>query len=249
MKIFPKLFRMFLFVIIAPLLITAVFLFQYQKHAKKELLQNYLTTVEVFALSLENYALNLSQNISALLTNQTVQAQKDTLKNQVMQDTNILFVSLFSPEGKELARAKNAYFEDLPTMDLSKNNELRDIPAGQVKINYPEDIFPPYTTITLKQNNGNILLLVVNITDLIAQTERHKIGKSGGLYFLDKDGYPVLSKDTLPVINLIGKNLSLKDTMSNFKTQTDLTLAGAYVKNPIGEGYLFLLQDQKEAFY
>ena len=79
MKIFPKLFRMFLFVIITPLLITAVFLFHYQKHTKKELLQNYLNTVEVFALSLENYALNLSQNINALLLNQTLQEQKNTL--------------------------------------------------------------------------------------------------------------------------------------------------------------------------
>ena len=38
MKIFSKIFKMFLFVIIAPLFITAVFLFQYQRHAKKELL-------------------------------------------------------------------------------------------------------------------------------------------------------------------------------------------------------------------
>ena len=81
MKIFPKLFRMFLFVIIAPLLITAVFLFQYRSHAKKELLQNYLNTVEVFAFSLETYALNLSQNINALLNNQTLAEQKNTLKN------------------------------------------------------------------------------------------------------------------------------------------------------------------------
>lgn len=249
MKIFPKLFRMFLFVIIAPLLITAVFLFQYQKHAKKELLQNYLNTVEVFALSLENYALNLSQNINALLVNQTLQGQQNTLENQIIQDTNILFVSLFSPEGKELARAKKDNFEDLPTMDLSKNEDLKDLPIGQVKINYPEDIFPPFTTITLKQNDGNILLFVADITELINQTELHKIGKSGGLYFLDKDGYPVLTKYTIPVINLVKQDLDLKGTISNFKTQTGLTLAGAYVKNPIGEGYLFLLQNQKEAFY
>ena len=199
MKIFPKLFRMFLFVIIAPLLITAVFLFQYQKHAKKELLQNYLNTVEVFAFSLENYALTLSQNINALLINQTLEQQKNTLKNQVIKETNILFISLFSPEGKELARAKNTNFEDLPTMDLSQNSELKDIPSGQVKINYPEDIFPPYTTITLKQNDGHILLMVADITNLITQTELHRIGNSGGLYFLDKDGYHVLSNNILPI--------------------------------------------------
>ena len=249
MKIFSKLFRMFLFVIIAPLIITAVFLFQYQKHAKKELLQNYLNTVEVFAFALENYALTLSQDINALLINQTLEEEKNTLKNQVTQDTNILFISLFSPEGKELARAKNVKFEDLPTLDLSKNNDLKDIPAGQVRINYPEDIFPPYTTITLKQSNGNILLLVTDITKLITQTELHKIGKSGGLFFLDKYGYHVLNKDILPIINLSEQNLLPQGTISNFKTQTGLTLAGAYVKNPIGEGYLFLLQNQKEAFY
>lgn len=249
MKIFSKLFRMFLFVIIAPLLITLVFLFQYQKHAKKELLQNYLNTVDIFAFSLENYALNLSENISALLTNQTLSEQKNILKNQVIQDTNILFVSIFSPEGQELARVKNNNFEDLPTMNLSENITLKDIPPGQVKINYPEDIFSPYTTIALKQNNGNILLLVADITNLVTQSELHKIGKSGGLYFLDKDGYHILSKDTPPIINLIEYDLNSKGTISNFKTQTGLTLAGAYIKNPIGEGYLFLLQNQKEAFY
>ncbi len=249
MKIFPKLFRMFLFVVIAPLLITAVFLFQYQKHAKKELLQNYLNTVEIFAFSLENYALTLAQNINALLVNQTLEQQKNTLNNQVIKDTNILFISLFSPGGKELARAKNINFEDLPTMDLSQNTELKDIPSRQVKINYPEDIFPPYTTITLKQDNGNILLMVADITNLITQTELHKIGNSGGLYFLDKNGYHVLSNNTLPIINLSEQNLDLQGTISNFKTQAGSTLAGAYIKNPIGEGYLFLLQNQKEAFY
>ena len=249
MKIFAKLFKMFLFVVIAPLLITAIFLFQYQKHAKKELLQNYLNTVQVFSFSLENYALNLAQNINSLLVHQTLQEQKNTLQNQVMQDTNILFISLFSPEGKELARAKNNNFEDLPTLDLSQNNNLKDIPTGQVKINYPEDIFPPYTTITLKQTNGNILLFVANITGLITQTELHRIGKSGGLYFLDKDGYHVLNKNTFPIINLSNQNLDLEGTISNFKTPSGLTLAGAYIKNPIGEGYLFLLQNQKEAFY
>lgn len=249
MKIFSKLFRMFLFVIIAPLLITAILLFQYQKHAKKELLQNYLNTVEVFAFSLENYALNLSQNINALLNNQTLQDQKNILENQIMQDTNILFVSVFSPQGIELIRAKNNNFENLPTLDLSKNDNLKDIPAGQIKINYPEDIFPPYTTVTLKQSNGNILLFVANMTDLITKTELHKIGKSGGLYFLDKDGYHVLHRNVLPVINLSEQNLFSEGIISDFKTQTGLILAGAYTKNPIGEGYLFLLQNQKEAFY
>lgn len=249
MKIFSKLFRMFLFVIIAPLLITAVFLFQYQKHAKKELLQNYSNIVTVFATSLENFALNLSQNVNALLINQTLAEQKRTLENQITQDTNILFITLFSHDGKEIARAKSKNFEDLPTLDLSQNNELKEIPAGQIKINYPEDLFPPYTTITLKQNNGNILLLVVDITNLITQTELHKIGKSGGLYFLDSDGYHVLNKESFPIINLSNKNLDLSGTISDFKTLTGLTLAGAYTKSPIGEGYIFLLQNQKEAFY
>ncbi|MBO4707012.1 MAG: GHKL domain-containing protein [Elusimicrobiaceae bacterium] len=249
MKIFPKLFKMFLFVIIAPLLITIVFLFQYQKHAKKELLQNYLNTVEIFSFSLENYALNLSRDINALLINQPLQEQKNILKNQVLQDTNILFVAIFSPKGQELTRAKNINFENLPLLDLSNNDDLKNIPEGEIKINYPEDIFSPYTTITLKQKNGNILLIVTDITDLIKQTELHKIGKSGGLYFLDKDGYHILSKDTLPIISLSEYSLDLKGTISNFKTKTGLTLAGAYTKNPIGEGYLFLLQNQKEAFF
>jgi len=69
MKIFSKLFKMFIFVIIAPLFITAVFLFQYQKHAKKELLQNYLNIVEISAVSLQNNALNLANKLLNVLEN------------------------------------------------------------------------------------------------------------------------------------------------------------------------------------
>ena len=86
MKIFAKLFKMFLFVIIAPLFITAIFLFQYQKHAKKELLENYLNIVEISAFSLENNAVALSQNINTLIANQTLQQQENVLQNQAIEN-------------------------------------------------------------------------------------------------------------------------------------------------------------------
>ena len=248
MKIFPKLFKMFLFVIIAPLLITAVFLFNYQKHAKKELLDNYLNIAEISAFSLENNAATLSQNISTLLNNQTLPQQENILNNQIMQDNNILLISLFSNDGKELVRVKREDFENLPVMDISQNQNLKNIPEGEINVNYPEDIFPPYTAITSKQDNGNILFIVADLTNSITQTELHKIGKSGGLYFLDEDGYYTLNKGPIPIVNLNKHNLGQSGTISGLKAQ-GLTLAGAYTKNPIGEGYLFVLQNQKEAFY
>lgn len=248
MKIFPKLFKMFLFVIIAPLLITAVFLFNYQKHAKKELLENYLNIAEISAFSLENNAATLSQNINTLLNNQTVQQQESILNNQIMQDDNILLISLFSNDGKEIVRAKKADFENLPTMDISRNQDLKNISEGEIRVNYPEDIFPPHTAITSKQDNGNVLFIVADFTNFITQTELHKIGKSGGLYFLDENGYYTLNKGPIPIVNLNKHDLGQKGTISNLQAQ-GLTLAGAYTKNPIGEGYLFVLQNQKEAFY
>ncbi len=249
MKIFSKLFRMFLFVIIAPLFITAIFLFQYQKHAKKELLQNYLNIVETSAFALENNALNLTESLSNILVNKTINEQQEFLEKQTKEKNNILFLALFSPEGKEIARSKNYKFETLPLLDLSQNNLIKEIEKGEVKINYLEDLFPPYTTVITKQNDDNILLLVADFTDIMAQTEQHKIGQNGGLYFLDKDGYYLLGRGPLPLLNLTENSLKDKDTLSNLKTNANLILAGAYIKNPLGEGYLFLLQDQKTAFY
>ena len=248
MKIFSKLFRMFLFVIIAPLLITAIFLFQYQKHAKKELLQNYLNTVDISAFYLENSARDLALDINTVLNEKTLDEQSIILQNKLAQNNNILFISLFSPDGKELARAQSSKFENLPQLDLSENNELKNIPQGQVSINYPEDIFPPYTAITLKRIDGNILFTVVDFTDLMTQTEMHKTGESGGIYFLDEDGYYLLNRGPIPIVNLKEQDLNYKGTLTNIKAQ-GLTLAGAYTKNPIGEGYMLLLQNQKEAFY
>lgn len=249
MKIFSKLFKMFLFVIIAPLFITAVFLFQYQKHAKKELLQNYLNIVEISAVSLQNNALNLANKLLNVLENKTLQEQEKILQNQIKENKDILFAALFSEEGKELARAKSRNFEDLPTMNLAENEAFQKIKKGGTNILFSDGLFPPYSTFILKQTDNSVLLLVADFGPLIYQTEQHKIGTSGGLYFLDANGRPVLNKGPHFLIDLSELNLEDKGTVTNFKTNANLTLAGAYAKNPIGEGYLFLLQDQKEAFY
>ena len=130
-----------------------------------------------------------------------------------------------------------------------QKQELIPIKEGEVKINYLEDLFPPYTTILLKQNNGNILLLVADFTDIMNQTEQHKTEENGHLYFLDKDGYYLLGKGSIPLFDSTKIVLQDKGTLSNLKTNAKLTLAGAYIKNPLGEGYLFLLQNQKIIFY
>ena len=249
MKIFSKLFKMFIFVIIAPLFITAVFLFQYQKHAKKELLQNYLNIVEISAVSLQNNALNLANNLLTSLENKPLKEQEKVLRNQIQENSDILFAAVFSESGTELARAKNKNFEDLPTMNLAENKAFQSIEKNNANILFSDDLFPPYSTFLLKQQNSSVLLLVADFGPLIYQTEQHKIGNSGGLYFLDENGHPILNKGPYSLIDLSKLNLNDKGTISNFKTNVNLTLAGAYVKNPIGEGYLFVLQNQKEAFY
>lgn len=250
MKIFSKIFKMFLFVIIAPLFITTVFLFQYQKHAKKELLQNYLNIAEISAFSLQNNALNLIANIISNLDGKILQEQENVLTEQTKLNKDILFLALFDQNGKELARAENDNFENLPLFNLSNNLAFNEIKTGKEQIKILKNIFPPYTAILARTENENILLSVIDFTSLIAQTEKHKLGKSGGLYFVDGEGYPLLNKGDLPLLNLKELNLSNeKGTLSNFKAGTNLIFAGAYTKNPLGDGYLFLLQSQKEAFY
>lgn len=250
MKIFSKLFKMFLFVIIAPLFITAIFLFQYQKHAKKELLKNYLNVVEISAASLENNAQNLAQNLVVNLAGKTLQEQTKILQNQIKGNNDILFLALFSAQGKELARAESAGFKKLPLMNLKENEAFKEIKKGQTKISFLEEIFPPYTTYLIPQENGNVLLLVADFMPLISKTEQHKIGQSGGLYFVDKNGYNLVNKGNFPLLDLKDIDLtSAQGTISGFKAGTNLTLAGAYKKNPLGDSYLFLLQSQREAFY
>lgn len=249
MKIFSKLFKMFIFVIIAPLLITAVFLFQYQRHAKKELLQNYQNIVEISAVSLQNNALNLASNLLARLDNKTLQEQSEILEKQIEENSDILFVALFSDEGKELTRAKSKNFLNLPQMNIAENKDFQTIKNGEKNILFSEDVFPPYSTFFLRQANNTVLLLVADFGPLIYQTEQHKIGNSGRFYFLDEKGHPILNQNPNILVDLSSLNLEEKGTISNFATDANLTLAGAYIKNPIGEGYLFLLQNQREAFY
>ena len=161
-----------------------------------------------------------------------------------------MFLALFDQNGKELARTKNDNFGNLPSFNLSDNFAFNEIKTGKEQIEILKDIFPPYTAIISRTENGNILLLIIDFTPLIAQTEKHKFGKSGGLYFVDGEGYSLLNKGDLPLLNLTNLDLSKdKGTLSNCKAGTNLIFAGAYTKNPLGDGYLFLLQSQKEAFY
>ncbi len=248
MKIFSKIFKMFLFVIIAPLFITAVFLFQYQRHAKKELLQNYLNIAEISAVSLQNNALNLTANIISNLDAKTLQEQENILTEQTKLNKDILFLALFDQDGKELARTENNNLVKLPSFNLPDILDFNEIKTGKEQIKILKDT--PYTAITEKTEKGNILLSIIDFTPLIAQTEKHKLGKSGGLYFVDGEGYSLLNKGDLPLLNLTNLDLSKdKGTLSNFKAGTNLVFAGAYTKNPLGDGYLFLLQSQREAFY
>ena len=250
MKIFSKLFKMFLFVIIAPLFITAVFLFQYQRHAKKELLQNYLNIAGISAVSLQNNALNLTENILANLKNKTVKEQAEILTNQIKTNKDILFLALFSQEGKELTQAKNEIFENFDILSIIDFTTLNENKTNKEKIKFLENIFPPYTTIIAQTEDGKTLFLIADFATLIAQTERHKLGKSGGIYFVDEEGYSLLNKGDLPLLNLSSLDLSAgKGSFAGFKAGTNLIFAGAYIKNPLNEGYLFLLQSQREAFY
>jgi LPS O-antigen subunit length determinant protein (WzzB/FepE family) len=60
MTLFPRLFKLFILVIITPLFVTGVFLFYYQNHSKKEVLTNYLNIAQISSKFIEQNIENTS---------------------------------------------------------------------------------------------------------------------------------------------------------------------------------------------
>ena len=132
MKIFTKLFKMFLFVIIAPLLVTTIFLFYYQNHAKEDLIQNYLDITEISSSYLRENLKNLTFRLSFInnleTLSQTDNAGFTFLLSQKLKDNpDFMFFSFLDKEGNEITHVATKELDNIETINLPYKQMVQEL--------------------------------------------------------------------------------------------------------------------------
>ena len=185
---FARLFKLFIMVIITPLFITGVFLFYYQNHSKTEILENYknLTTLanDFFRQSIEDSYKKL-EYLAEIKTDN----QKDFLeevKNTLYLNPQFTFIALLDKQGKNIVSVNTQ--EDNFSVDLSSFPYLKNISDKQVALGPLEIKEGGTIPVLYPRSDGKYLFALIDIIPIMQKIESQEFGKSGGFYFINKDG-------------------------------------------------------------
>ena len=249
---FARLFKLFIMVIITPLFITGVFLFYYQNHSKTEILENYknLTTLanDFFRQSIEDSYKKL-EYLAEIKTDN----QKDFLeevKNTLYLNPQFTFIALLDKQGKNIVSVNTQ--EDNFSVDLSSFPYLKNISDKQVALGPLEIKEGGTIPVLYPRSDGKYLFALIDIIPIMQKIESQEFGKSGGFYFINKDGEIVsFGANLLPDIISEEIKTILKESflIKKICAKDNTAFVGAWQKTIIPQTYLALLQYRKEAFW
>ena len=247
---FARLFKLFIMVIITPLFITGVFLFYYQNHSKTEILTNYknLTALanDFFKQSIEDSCQKLEY--LARLDTDKQKLFIEEVKNIIALNPQFTYIALLDNQGKTIFSVntqEDNYSADLSEYDL-KNlsdkqivfSELNFQNGGNLPIIYP-------------RSDGQNLFALLDIMPLMEKLENKDFGRSGGFYFINKQGEILsfnsrLVPDIAPaeIKQFLQNSFIIKKVLARDKT----AFVGAWQKTILPQTYLILLQYRQEAF-
>jgi signal transduction histidine kinase len=239
-------------VIITPLFITGVFLFYYQNHSKTEILENYknLTTLanDFFRQSIEDSYKKL-EYLAEIKTDN----QKDFLeevKNTLYLNPQFTFIALLDKQGKNIVSVNTQ--EDNFSVDLSSFPYLKNISDKQVALGPLEIKEGGTIPVLYPRSDGKYLFALIDIIPIMQKIESQEFGKSGGFYFINKDGEIVsFGANLLPDITSEEIKTILKESflIKKICARDNTAFVGAWQKTIIPQTYLALLQYRKEAFW
>lgn len=258
MSIFSKLFKLFLTVVLMPLIPMALLLVYYQGHLKDNILDTHENLARIVASSMTqhiedlSWRLSFSGNLVKLL-----QAGKNpgpALQDALAANPDFLFLAILNPQGKEIYRAGAPDVrERLSTMDLSGDEALKmlrqnprlSVSSFDVQLGLPvsEFIFP--------LSNGDYLYGIFSFLDVLSRTSEQRIGRTGQIWLADEsgrlyDGDSALSPQIDPA-DLRAAFASGKAQIKKIKGGGE-TYVGAVAASPVMGTYVTVLQLKGEAF-
>ena len=269
MTLFYRLFRLFIFVIIAPLFVTGVFLFYYQNHNKTEILENYHTLARISSgfikQNIENIALRfdfaneLAPKLSDGSTKQKAAAPGEgslaqaALDDALKNNPDFVFLAVLDSAGQEIMRsAPKEISANIPAVNLAGSPALKS--TGEIVINDTGARAPfPLVEIIYPAKDRKFLFAVVNLFSVWDKFAAQSIGRTGGIYFANAgDGFLVFSGRPAPEASPEAVRNALNSGKNLIKEMDDahgVKLVGAFAPTPLPGTYIMVMQSRKEAYY
>ena len=258
MSLFSKLFKMFLVVVLVPVVPMVLLLAFYQVHLRDNILETHANLAQMVSSSLNQHIEDLSwrlaftQNIESYLKQK--KSPMSLLQEALTANPDFLMLAVLSPQGKELYRAGDKQvLNQVPPLDLSDDPSLPALAENRQLSVSSFDVVSgrPISEFLYPLPNGDFLYGIMSFFSFLARVQEQRIGTTGYIYLVDQNGVvytseyqyrPDFDAQTLHDA-FVGRNHLIKD----LKTAKE-TFVGAYAPTPILGAYVAVLQLKSEAY-
>lgn len=258
MSLFSKLFKLFLAVVLIPMVPLVLLLAYYQLHLKDNILETHANLAQIVSSSLNQHIedlrwrLSFAQNVSEYLRQK--KDPQNLLQEALVANPDFLMLAVLSPKGKELYRAGNpALLKELPALNLEGDDSLEQLgKSGRLSVSsFDVADGRPISEFLYPLPNGDFLYGILSFFSFLARVQEQTIGATGHIYIVDESGQIYTSeyqyKPDFDAQALRTAFTRPNRLITKLKTPQE-TYVGAYAPTPILGAYVAVLQLKSEAY-
>lgn len=245
---FSKIFKLFLTVVLMPLIPMALLLAYYQSRQRDNMLESHYNLAEIVSSDIQRFSDELQHKLSEISSVAQAGDSHSVLEKFLTANPNVPFLALLNPQGEEILRAgisgKPIAFsaEALPQSFKEEQKLKWDRPVSWEGVTVAEFMYPLPA--------GYFLYGAADLSSLQDRLGQMRIGRTGQVFLVSPDGaFYTAPYQWVPQV-------STGDIQKFFAGNTRLiralpggegTLAGAFAKaEPLGV-YVAVLQLKEEA--
>ena len=258
MSLFSKLFKLFVGVVLMPVVPMVLLLAYYQIHLKDNILETHANLAQIVSSSLNQHIedLNWRLSFSHQLTAQLEQKKnpQELLQDALAANPDFLMLAVLSPTGKERYRAgEKQVLAQLPPLDLTGDESLPLLAKNKQLSVSSFDVVSgrPISEFIYPLSNGDFLYGIMSFFSFLARVQEQRIGTTGRIYIVDQEGQVYVSdyqyKPAFDAATLQHAFSKTDRLIKNLKTPQE-TYVGAYAPTPILGAYVAVLQLKSEAY-
>ena len=258
MSLFSKLFKLFLAVVLMPLIPMLLLLAYYQVHLKNNILETHANLAQIVSSSMNQHIEDLTWRL-AFAQHLTDVLKKGGNPQPVLQEAlnanpDFLMLAVLSPKGKELARAgESQILKHVPALNLEQDPSLPQL-AEKPQLSISSfDVMDgrPISEFIYPLSNGDFLYGIMSFFGFLSRVQEQRIGLTGRIYIVDQNGSVYANdyqyKPAFDAEALKNAFASKDPLIKRLKTPQE-TYVGAFAASPILGAYVTVLQLKSEAY-
>ena len=258
MSIFSKLFKLFLAVVLMPLVPMLLLLAYYQVHLKDNILETHANLAQIVSSSLNQHIEDLSWRL-AFAQHLTDVLQEGENPQAVLQEAlnanpDFLMLAVLDKNGKERYRAGDKQvLNQVPMLDLKDDPSLPDLSREKRLSVSSFDVMAgrPISEFIYPLPNGDFLYGIMSFFGFLSRVQEQRIGVTGRIYIVDQNGSVYANdyqyKPAFDAETLQNAFASQDQLIKKLKTPQE-TYVGAFAPSPILGAYVAVLQLKSEAY-